>query len=204
MNLVKGFVRLKQRVYVSVFAIISFFLFAVSERSVYPLFVMLSALVHECGHLWVMRVFGVEISRVWVFPYGVQIDADLSKISYKKEMLVMLSGAGANFVLSAACGVWFAVLGGEAALFLCLSNVLLGAFNCLPVSGLDGGKALFCFLCQKGTLDRAINLGKMVSVLSYAVVCMLFVSLLWVTGFNTSLVIMLLYAALVLCASAVG
>ncbi len=106
--------------------------------------ILAAAALHEAGHLALLSHFGVELRRVRLSAFGAEIDAPgVERLSYGKELCVTLGGAGANVLgalFSAAVAQrfdlpYFFVLAG--------ANVVLGAYNLLPVPPLDGARALY-------------------------------------------------------------
>lgn len=116
--------------------------------------VMLSAaLVHEVGHLLIIRLLGAKITSFTLTPMGADISIDRMCLSYGKECLVYLSGGLFNLMCAAVCFLYAESF--PAASYLMLANLLYAIFNLLPVRGLDGGGALEDVLLLYLTPDRA-------------------------------------------------
>ena len=91
------------------------------------------SLLHECGHLLAMASFGA-MPRELVFSYeGISIAPSRKLLSPGREAVVLLAGSAFNFLMAAVL-IPFPSYS--------LSSFLLGVFNFLPLSGLDGGKLL--------------------------------------------------------------
>ena len=98
--------------------------------------VFLAALLHELGHLSALRLFGVTVEGVYFTAFGVEIRADTRFLPYGKDLICTLAGPAVNiaaaFLLSRTAGDYL----------LAGANFLQGCFNLLPLTGLDGARAL--------------------------------------------------------------
>ncbi len=98
--------------------------------------VALAALLHELGHLFALRLFGVNVEGIYFTSFGMEIRADTRFLPYGKDLICTLAGpivnVSAAFVLSRMAGDYL----------LAGANLLQGCFNLLPLTGLDGARAL--------------------------------------------------------------
>lgn len=100
-------------------------------------YVLGAAACHELGHLAVLALFRVPVSAIWLAPMGAVIVAPgQEQLSYGRDLAATLAGAGTNLLTGLA-----AARLGDAYLFAG-ANILLAAYNLLPLEGLDGGRAL--------------------------------------------------------------
>lgn len=106
--------------------------------------VLLGAILHECGHLLMLKLFSVPIEGIRLTALGAVLYArGAERLSYGRELLVTLAGP--------LCSALFAVIFSFAAFRLnwidgyvfAGANALLCFYNLLPVPPLDGGKVLY-------------------------------------------------------------
>lgn len=101
---------------------------------------ILSCALHEAGHWLAIQAVGGEVTGLRLGMAGAAMELG-RPLSYTAEILCALAGPGVNLALA-----WLGSLWPGGALFAGI-NLVLAAFNLLPVSGLDGGRALHCALC---------------------------------------------------------
>lgn len=96
-----------------------------------------ACILHEFGHMAVMKLFGQQISSVTFYGAGVKISPKKGKIlSVWRECAVLSAGCGVNLLLYLMFGkTEFGLIN----LFLCILNML-------PAGGLDGGRILRLFI----------------------------------------------------------
>jgi len=105
--------------------------------------VLLAALLHEAGHLAALRAFGVRAGKVRLGALGAVIKAEEAhRLSYGDELLVTLAGPAVNLILAPLLSLAALRLHWPAGYLLAGAQILLGAFNLLPIPPLDGGSAL--------------------------------------------------------------
>lgn len=98
----------------------------------------LACLVHELGHLFCMALLGVRPACITFGAGGILITPRRDRLlPLQKELLILLSGAAVNFLLSALFRQ-ISLTGAAAVQFL------VGVWNLLPASSLDGGAVLRC------------------------------------------------------------
>lgn len=102
--------------------------------------VALAALLHEVGHLLPLSLFGVHVEGIYFTVFGVEIQADTKYLPYWKDIVCTLAGPLMNiltaFILARTAGDYL----------LAGANLLQGCFNLLPLTGLDGARALHLLL----------------------------------------------------------
>ena len=111
---------------------------AVSCGWVTTLLVLGAAALHELGHILCLRRFGAPIRRLRIGVLGAVLETG-GTMSYGRELAAVLAGPLANLLAAVLLGwLGYPVSAG--------ANAVLGAFNLLPVSPLDGGRALYLLL----------------------------------------------------------
>lgn len=147
-----------------------------------PVFIIyaLTALLHECGHIFCASRLGFKCERISLMPYGAAATCQTEGISRADEIKLALAGPAVNaFICVATAGLWwfFPVTYAYTDTIFTASAVML-AINLLPAYPLDGGRVARCLLCallpEKGVkiAMRAISL-----MLAAALVALFFVAL---------------------------
>lgn len=136
------------RLRISVFALPSLLVMLWIEGLLPFLMLVMSALVHEFGHIFTMKLLGHRPRRIDILPMGALIVCPES-IPYKDETAIALSGPILSLTASLTAFCVYAANGNAYCFFFAFMNALLALFNLLPIEKLDGGKALACFLLYK-------------------------------------------------------
>lgn len=110
-------------------------LFALQPTELLALF--LAALVHELGHLLMLRIMGMQVFGLTLAMTGPVLNCEPAA-AWQEAMLSALAGPAAGFLLWMLIRSSWPLLS-EISLFLSL-------FNLLPIIPLDGGRALMAFL----------------------------------------------------------
>ncbi|HEX2985539.1 MAG TPA: site-2 protease family protein [Caproiciproducens sp.] len=122
-----------------------------------------AAFLHETGHLMVMRFLHVYPFQVRFTIFGIDIiKSGNTNRSYIRDVLISLAGPAANLTAALpAC-----LLSNPFGFNFTAVNLILAAFNLLPIEPLDGGQALYSLLCVRFSPERSAHV---VSVLSFFV-----------------------------------
>lgn len=106
--------------------------------------VALAAMLHEIGHLTAMACFGVRCRELRLSLFGAEIDApQLERLSYGWELCVTLAGVVVNVCCAGLFSLGAARFSVPEGYLFAGAQMVLGAFNLLPVRPLDGGRALY-------------------------------------------------------------
>lgn len=124
-------------------------------------------LLHELGHAFIARKFGVEMKGITLFIFGGVAEMGGEPPNAKAEFFVAIAGPVVTAVL-----VGLLLLGNMAPLptpiagvisYLAVLNMVLLGFNAIPAFPLDGGRVLRAILWQiKGSLRWATNLSSQI------------------------------------------
>ena len=109
-----------------------------------------SALLHEGAHLALLLSYGEKDLTLLLLPGGARIENAVPEaLSYQKTLACALAGPAVNLLLAGALFLCAGRKGGALFPQAARVNLLLGACNLLPLSFLDGGRALDSLLCLK-------------------------------------------------------
>ncbi len=177
---------------------LSFFFFAVitimlaTDKTGFMLPTIFAVIMHELGHLFMMWVCDCTPRAIRLIPASVQICSPFSK-GYKNDILISLSGPFVNLLLFGTLYYNYFCYKNQITLYFALVNLLIGAFNLLPVKGLDGGTALFSFLSKFMEINKAHLILKITTFI-FALTAVILAVLLTINGkLNVSLYIISIY-----------
>lgn len=146
----------------------------------------LSAILHEIGHLIVIISFGMPPKCINFKATGMQIinrpDIDLS---YSRDIVVCLAGPAINLFLFI---IFYSIHELTA-----IINLFLALFNLLPIMHLDGGRAIYCFLCKVISQHAAQVIINILSIAVIMPLTFLGIYIFLKTGYNFSLLIASVY-----------
>lgn len=172
----------------------------ISDNNGTFLICLVSSFLHELGHISALKITGANIDSVRFNLGDVEIKADCTGVSSNAEIIISLSGVAVNLVLSLVGFLLWRIFGTTFFFNVIISNLLIAAFNLLPVRFLDGGQLVLLIL-QKYidiyTSERIVNILTVVFVVPVAVAGFVFI-------FNSSYNFSLLFVALYLICTLVS
>lgn len=109
---------------------------------------VMTALLHECGHIFCAERLGYDCASVKLMPYGAAAVCDIEGISPADEIKLALAGPAVNaFICVGVAGLWWFYPETYAYTDTVMSaNAAMLALNLLPAYPLDGGRVLKCVL----------------------------------------------------------
>lgn len=158
----------------SFFASVSLLILLGSRYAVWGL---AACLLHELGHLAVMKICGIPVKRVLFYGAGIKIvpDKEFCFTDFSSEFLVLIAGSSANFLIALIAAVSGISDSFEMRLFSVI-NIIIGVFNLLPLQYLDGGRLLLAVIrriCSFSTacqLERFLKWANVFLILSVMIV----------------------------------
>lgn len=163
-----------------------------TDKTGFALPTLLAVTMHEAGHLFAMWLLDNAPKSIRLIPASVQITRSVSG-KYKNDILIALAGPAVNFVLFLTLYINYINSKSESVLYYSLINLIVGAFNMLPVTGLDGGTVLFSLIAKKWDINRALLTLRIVTLFLGAAVLFLAVSLTIRGQINLSVYIVAIY-----------
>jgi Zn-dependent protease len=146
--------------------------------------------LHELGHSFTARRFGVGVRRILLMPIGGMAEFERIPREPRQEILITIAGPAVNFLIA---GVLWLVLDpasappAQAVLPSSLSelgwilfswNIYIGLFNLVPVFPMDGGRILRALLAKRLSYVRATfwaaTIGKILSGLGAVLALLVF------------------------------
>lgn len=164
---------------------------------------VVSALLHEAGHLLCLISYDAPPSEIIIGAAGFKMKMSGKILSYRQETVVSLAGVFVNFLIASLLSIFYCFAGGDNRLLMPIyANLGLGVVNLLPIEPLDGGRALFFWLCQKRTEAHA---GRITDKVGLAFLMPLFILsfiILVKSGYNITLLCISIYLGISLIARA--
>lgn len=115
---------------------------------------LFASFIHESGHLLAMFAADCAPRSIRLIPASIQIVRSFSD-KPSAESAIAACGPAANIVVFGALFVNYIVFENGDILMFGLLNLIIGAFNLLPVRGLDGGTLLYIALYRFMSEQRA-------------------------------------------------
>lgn len=182
----------KIRLTFSFFAVITLMFLSAQERIVAVC--LLSSLLHECGHLSLMYIFGEKPSEVVFGAFGIRIERfAVSTLSYKKEAVISLGGVIVNFILVSIFFLYFTFSKSDTALIGAFVNLFVASLNLMPVGVLDAGNFLRYILLVKYDEEKTGKVLSFVSDVTVLVFCVFCIFFTLFVSVNVSLIAVCVY-----------
>lgn len=150
---------------------------------------LLSAFIHELGHIITMLCFSIRPHAIRFRAFDVAIEDNTSKSNFA-DFVITLAGPLFNLV--------FAVLFYFINRDFSFCNFALCLFNMLPVDTFDGGHALFLILTKRLSISTTYLILKIFTLVILIPLFVLGIIVLCYSKYNYSLLIISLYLLAIL------
>jgi Zn-dependent protease len=148
----------------------------------FVLFIFLCVVIHELSHSLTARKYSIPTRSITLLPIGGVADLEKMPDDPKQELAVSVAGPISNLIIAAILWILLSITGNfdlqaqdfEAInrsnflIILTFANLMLAAFNLLPVFPMDGGRVLRSILALKLPREQAtyiaMNIGKFLAV----------------------------------------
>lgn len=127
-------------------------------------------LLHEFGHIFAARRYGVKSPDVTLWPFGGIANLDRIPEKPREELVIAIAGPLVNVVIAAALLLYLGSttnaaslmqvdeVGGSLVAKLAGANLFLAIFNMIPAFPMDGGRVLRALLAIRFGFARATEL----------------------------------------------
>lgn len=137
-----------------------------------------AAALHELGHWIALCMLGAKAAALRLSVLGAAMEVDSGRLSYGGELAAVLAGPAANLLAALVLtalggGRWPAAVG---------ANLVLCAFNLLPVRPLDGGRALYLLVSWAAGPAAGEAAGRWAGTVTAAALSGLIFWVIWKTG----------------------
>lgn len=143
----------------------------------YVLLLFVCVVLHEFGHAFMARRFGIRVPRILLLPIGGMAEFESIPREPAKEIAIALAGPAVNFVLVGLLLLVAPFPRVEELGYiswdllpqqLIAMNLLMGCFNLIPAFPMDGGRVLRAILARRMPYVRATfiaaSIGKLVAL----------------------------------------
>lgn len=153
-----------------------------------------SVTIHELGHSWVARRYGLVIESITLWIFGGLARFDRIPREWDREFWIALAGPVTSVALGVACAGAVQLIPSRFPLlvfvtgWLAVVNVTLALFNLLPAFPMDGGRVLRALLARNRPYGVATRIAARIGV-TFALVF----AVLGVLSFNPILLLVALF-----------
>lgn len=127
------------------FAVVALFTFL--DTTGIAMLSFFACIIHEMGHLITMLFCKILPEKITFYGGGIKIISELHMYSHIKQVLVLISGSGVNFIVFLLLFLY----GGRLDFYVVMLstvNLLIGIFNLIPMGYFDGNQLLRIFLSR--------------------------------------------------------
>ena len=146
---------------------------------------LLASLAHELGHLCAMQRYRCTPCAICLGTFGMRIEyPPQTRIGYRAAASISFAGPAVNILTA---GLLFYTTENMPAVAV---HLVVGIFNLLPIEVLDGGECLRNLLLLHLPPDKVKRIVTVTSVVFIAAVTVLGAWVLYISGYNFSLLVL--------------
>ena len=166
------------------------------DRSNTAIISLISAVLHEMGHLITLCCFSSPPQSLTFGFFGMRIEKKENELSFMQEAQVAFAGPLVNIIISILSLILYKFYTCELIIKICTVNLLMGIFNLVPIEPLDGARVI------KNTLSIFLDeqcINKAMNVFLYLFLGVLFwlsIKILIWSGYNFTLLLFCVYISL--------
>lgn len=151
---------------------------------------LLSIFLHEMGHIIALYLLRLPPRRVNFHLCGIEIVESRLYCGYSAQLAVAASGPMMNILL----GLILLLFSNTTFVaIMSASNMVIGVFNLLPLSRLDGGEILYCAMSVVLPENKCKKISRAVDVILVLMLFVMGVYLLSMPNHNPTLLITAVY-----------
>ena len=157
---------------------------------------VLTALLHECGHIFCASRLGFRCEKISLMPYGASVICDTEGIRAKDEIALAIAGPAVNALLCVlfASLWWFYPVTYAYTDTAFKANAVMLAINLLPAYPLDGGRIA-------GSILSKFMLAKRVKIILRVISIAVSLSLILIFFLAIENISLLIFSAFLLCSA---
>ncbi len=175
------------------------------QGTIFIVLIFLCILLHEFGHVFAARRYGVKTRDVTLWPFGGISSMERMPDKPGEELIVAVAGPAVNVVIAAVLLLWLGPRFDLAnlttiedpavslAVKVAAANIILVVFNLIPAFPMDGGRVLRAILAMRMGNARATELA--------ATICQGFAIVFGVLGIFYNPMLIIIAAFIFLAAS---
>lgn len=145
--------------------------------------------LHEAGHTLALCCMGGRVRTLRLSAFGMVMVPASDCLSLYQNCAFVLAGPGVNLLIAAG----LLLVPGAWAQQVSALSLLLGLFNLLPVTALDGGKAMWYFLLMHFNEQTVVRALRVVSIITLVLMGAYGCFLLWQNHHNFSVLLIVVY-----------
>lgn len=173
-------------------AILSILMLCDRTGMIVPMFI--AVIMHELGHLAVMKFFGCAPTEIRLIPGSVRIVTPVC--TEKHSVLILVSGSLLNIIIFLIVYISSTIQCVNYYIDFAFINLIYGIFNLLPFNALDGGSILEEIISTKLGNIKAKKIIKIITLFGAVLFLLAFIILAVNESVNYSLLVLCLYLVL--------